>query len=763
MDTLNKSVNPAQGFIVNQRALKRGQGDDLSLRRILNVIGKHKPTLIFTVLVVAGLAYLALTMVSPKYTSEATVLVQGQGPNLVTFDEVVRPVSVDPESLQSQVEIIRSREQVLGAIAALGLYKDPEFLKLSNPLPFLPQSEQRNVRPFEVSENGKKVRIPAQVYHYFQKHLKVSRQPKSRVISIGFTSKNPQTAADVVNTLADRYVQSTLDRKLKGIGYARVLLEKEVASLKQKVLESEQAVQRFKLDNGLTESLGQGLLAKQISEINSQLLLVRAERVEAQARYELLGRKGPGAEGRVSLQALGSPIIQKLREEELGLKRQLADLGEEYGPRHPKILALKAQMAGVVDSISAEARRIVKSVRDELSVKAARETSLEQSLASLRSRINLGSEKKVELEALEREADSNRQVLQAFLSRVKQTSAKSDPAFYKPDATIISKGFPAFQSSIPKPLPVLILATIAGFLLGLIMVFLKDSIDNSPSLEDEALEDRGAGEQTTFGAGNQSSENVVPMRARVPEPAAGVSAFMAEQGIAQPFSPKGRGGVVNVVGTIPLQGTGFGERVANASYVDDHKESAYSQALLMGMSAFFGDNQVSSIMITGADRSMARTSIAVSAAALLAKTGQKIILLDADLARPSLNLAFDEHNPFGLVDYLEKKRSLDSLVREDPRTRLHYLPAGECRVAPAGRFNLEVIRSVINQLGNEYDMVVVIGGPFLVSSDAKALGERTDRLIYVLPEKLRQNNKVLAEIIKVAKSRSQDAGVVYTG
>jgi uncharacterized protein involved in exopolysaccharide biosynthesis len=310
------------------------------------------------------------------------------------------------------------------------------------------------------------------------------------VIGVAFSASDPERAALIANAFVDEYLQSRLEAKFQSSQRANVWLNGRVTELQQQVEAAEVQVESLRKQFGL-ESGDQGTLSSlEMVEINTQLVMARTARAEAEVRLrrvETLLRSPDGAAS--ASEVLDSPLIQRLREQEAEIQRRVAELSSELGERHPQMIKLRAEAEDLQASIRAEVRKIVSGLRNEASVARAREQSLQRSLSASRERVALDNEDEIRLRAAEREAESSRTLLSTLLSRQKATMSQQDIASQAADARVVAAADPPVKPSIPN-VPVVLGLALASTLLGLLAIwcwkcwtvaFAATTIDSRPA------------------------------------------------------------------------------------------------------------------------------------------------------------------------------------------------------------------------------------------------------------------------------------------
>ena len=419
--------------------------------------------------ILAGFA--VITLVSPSYQSEAQVIIE----NLSTPYEKantlqdVRNDPVDDRLVLSQVSIIKSDDLVARVADSLSLSTKPEFNALLRPISAIKEiliawgfaDDPRLLTPAQLAINrvGSKLIVYSTV--------------DSNVIGIKYGASDPQTAADVANSIAELYVASTRETAAGSTDRAREWLGQQITDLRLKVSTAESNVEKYRSEAGLLQGERVTLGTQQISELNTQITLAEAAASEARARADeiksLLAQKGSVD---ASSDVLSSPVIQNMREQQAGAARKISELSAVYLPNHPKMIAAQQELSSINRNIRIEAGKVIDSLIGQSKVANARAKSLQSSLSKLKDSQGEANLSDVKLKELQRDALTARTLLEQMLSRFADASARQDLSLQPGFARIIQLAAPMPTSFFPKPGPIIFLTTLAGLALGLGIAFL---------------------------------------------------------------------------------------------------------------------------------------------------------------------------------------------------------------------------------------------------------------------------------------------------
>lgn len=454
-------------------------GGDVDLGHLWRAIWRRRFLLLGLTLIVGLVTYFGLGLLRPLYTSEARILIDNEESTFTRPTEGAQTerVALDNEAVSSQVEVLRSRDLAAETTKKLDLSSDPE---LSDALaaPFW----KRWLAAIGLA-NDPKLGEQERVLNAFDKRLLVYKIIDSRVISVGFTSYNPELAANAANTLADVYLVWSQQHKLGQTKDASDWLKTQIEELRPKVEEQEAKVEKFRSSSGLySGSNNITLNAQQLSELNSQLILAKAQRSEAEARARLV-RNMLKEKGDIDAtpEVLKAELIGRLIEQRVQVQRQLSQLQATLLPSHPRVRQLRSELDGVKSQIRDEAQKIVRGLENESEIAGARENSLRTSLNEVKTQTAGSSDDEIRLRALERESKANRDLLENYLARFRDASTRQSTASVPTNATIISRAYVSNIPSFPKKGPIAALVAAATLTLALAVILTQELLRHGPS------------------------------------------------------------------------------------------------------------------------------------------------------------------------------------------------------------------------------------------------------------------------------------------
>lgn len=656
------------------------QDADIDIGRLFAALWRDKLRIALGAIALTGLAFAGLSTLTPQYRSDARLLIES-GESVFTrpqADQTLNSSStlLDPEGVTSQVEILTSSDLLSRVATDLKLSQYEEF----NPAGSM-SSLKAGLVALGLVEDPALVSVEKRVLDNLRERLQVYPVAKSRVIVIEFGSENPELAAQVPNALARAYLELESRAQLATTGQAASYLADEVAQLQQGVREAEAAVARYRAGSDLLVGQNSSVLAtQQLGETATELSRVRAERASAEARArnvrEALDR---GASIASLSDVVRSDLIGRLREREIALEAQIADLSATLLSGHPRIQGLQAQLRNLSSQIRAEARRVLAGLENEADIAREREEELTAQLAELKAASANAGDRSVELRALEREAASQRALLENYLVRYREAQSRDEGQYAPAGARLISSAIVPVEASFPKMAPLLG----ASFFVSLIVMMLA-------TLLRELLSGRA----------------FAPVAAPTP---AGPVTIDPSGG-----STQGRAAPVET----PRERNEPGRATTEAARPDtaadpDHGVEALARAL-----AREGVNRA--IVVSPEGDAGAVASVAL--ARHMAGEGLRVVLVDLTVSGAATRRMLHDRDCPGITDLLAASASYAEVIYSDFATAAHVIPSGTAETEQAMRA-VDRLPIILDALVSAYDMVVVECGPTDADGLKRLVGE----------------------------------------
>ncbi len=668
---------------------------EISLINFFHTLWLRKRLLLSVIFSLTIFAILIIYQLVPRYTATAQLLIGINAAKVVDIEEVMTGNFKGDAAVIGEMEVIKSRELAHKIIDHLHLEQYPEF----NPKPqkpgLLAQFSFKNLLPESWKEAMGMVKIDSRtaeekeearltrLTNIFLSKLKVSQVKRSQVINVGFESEDPKLAAKIANEVADKYIVGQLQAKFDATKKATDWLNDQLVELKQKVESSERAVEQYRKTHELLEvSKEVGLSQQQMSEVNSQLIIARAQRAEAEAKYqqvEAIAKSGRDIDS--VAEVLNSSLISSLRQQESEVQRKYSEMLVEFGQRHPRMIQMQAELEDIQAKVRSEVKKVAAGLRNSMDVARAREGSLSSSLRQMESKTSGSNQAEVQLHALEREATANKALFETFLGRFKETASTQGIA--QADARVISFAEIPLGASYPKRNLLLMSSVVGALLFGVFLVFILEML-NPGVRSPEQIQD-------LF---NMSTLGIVPK-------IVDANALPHEYLLTKPQSS-----LAEAVNTLRIS-----------------------------LSLLNPDAEVKSLLVTSSVPGEGKSTLAVLIARHSACAGQRVVLVDTDLRRPTIEKMFKfKDRKLGLTDLLmQHDLSINDVLVDDPETGMKILTGGKSAfINPVDLFASQRMKSIVNDLRERFDLVILDSAPIMAVPDTRILAGLVDKTIFVL-------------------------------
>src|SRR5580700_9237181 len=462
--------------VVSQSARGRGQFNDaeLDLSALGTTLWRKRWKILRPTILVGLVTLLAVQVITPRYQSESRVIVESRD-NIFLRPEADKDLidrnTADQESVTSQAQLILSRDLAKEVIAKLKLNELPEF-----------DSTLGGVSPVKavlgmlgIIKNPASMTPEERVLEAYYDRLTVFSVEKSRVIVIDFLSEDPELAARVANTIADDYLQLQRKVKQEQAQNAGQVLDGQIDILRKKVVEAESKVEAYRAKSGLfVGNNNTTLSAQQLGDMNTQLAASRAQKADAEAKARLIREMLKSGQPIESSDVLNSELIRRLSEQRVTLRAQLAEQSSTLLDNHPRIKELKAQIADLDHQITQEAATQARSFENDAKLASARLDSQMASLDQLKSQAATTNVDDVQLRELERDAKSQRDLLENYLAKYREATARETANSAPADARVISRATVSNVPAYPKKVPAVLIATLTTLVIAIGFVLTKE-------------------------------------------------------------------------------------------------------------------------------------------------------------------------------------------------------------------------------------------------------------------------------------------------
>ncbi|HWY57442.1 MAG TPA: polysaccharide biosynthesis tyrosine autokinase [Terriglobales bacterium] len=668
---------------------------DSVLREYLRVLIKSKWIVIASVALVVGVVTISTLRTTPIYEAVGSIAINKMDP--VTFNLKDSSSSVeyyDPADMDTEVRILKSDLLALQVIRQLNLDKQPEFGAKSKSASSSLELTTDAMQPDSAKTSA--------ILAGFKGSLQVSLVPNTRIIEIRYRSPDKNLAARVVNALANTYVEQNFKTRFESTMQASDWLSKQLVDLQIKVETSQEKLVKYQKEHeilGIDEK--QNITTAKLDELNRELTSAESARMEKESIYHLVQAgdsdsiaAAANVDGAAKGSSANSALLEKLREQQADLKIQVAQLSTQFGPSYPRLAQLSSQLKEVDVQIQTEMRKVAARLRGDYLAAMQREAMLRSALEKQKQEANKLNESAIEYSLLKRDVDANRTLSEGLLERLKEAGVTA--GLRSNNFRIVDVARVPTEPSGPNVLRNLAFALALGLSTGIGLAFLFESMDNT---------------------------------VRTPEQAQTISALPSLGMI-----PLGSRSMRALGGHEKLELASSREAVELVTKSRPRSQMAESyRALRTSLLLTFAGGPPKVILITSALPEEGKTTTSVNSAIVLAQKGTRVLLIDADLRRPSIHKTLGMGPKLGLSNVLTGTATLQqAIIPSTILPELFILPAGTPPPNPAELLASTKMKDVLEELRKDYDHVVIDSPPTLSVTDAVVISTSADAVVLVI-------------------------------
>lgn len=752
--------------LANDAGERGSFADQLDLQHYLRILRKHKwPITFFTAAVTTLAAYYAFTA-TPIYSATSTLLIEQQKANVPNIEEYYGLDSQSSDYYQTQFELLKSRSLSERVIDKLNLWDNPELSAAAREAKAREQAAQRSALGLngddsitgkvkgllsnigigeqqEVVESGSQVEsvaesavaesVPAsgalgeqlaegnsrsRIISNFKSRLSITPVRKTKLVKISYESEDPELAAQVANSVGEQYITSYLESKVERSSKASSFLNERLTSLKATLDESEDRLIEFKQENGLVDVGGSvnRLNEQELLLLTTELASARSDLSEARDLYQevqsLRGRPElletvPGVQA--------DPLVQRVKIEQGQAQRQLDELLNRYGEKHPRVVDAKSQLRTLNGSLQGHVNRVVNSIEKNYQLTRQSVASIQNKLAVGKQSIQATGTKQFELDALEREVATNQEIYDKFFNTISE--AKSADGLETANALISDYAVAPVGPIKPKKQLIVALAALASLVLSMLMAFLYEQMDDTIKSTNDIE-----------GKLNMKLLGILPLV---------------------------KGGIFNRTQQLPL----------NPTEIPD-KKGTFAEAVNTARTALCMDDGAEArkvIMVTSSVPGEGKSTASINLAYSLAQL-ERVLLIDCDMRRPTVAKAagYDKNVP-GLSNLITNTAPAKECIKRGAFDGVvDILPSGPIPDQPLELLSSKRFEKIIAQLSEHYDRIVIDSAPTQAVSDALVLSKLCDAVVYAVKSHDTSIELVKRGLQRLRQVNASVAGVLIT-
>ena len=649
------------------------------------IVLRHKWTILSAMLVALVLGAVVSFSATPIYEALGRVVINREGADTAGLknSDAGGSDSYDDYmvAMDTQTHVLQSDAIAKLVIRRLNLDSDPAFagkgaVPVNNAADATP-AENRYIEPHR--EAGLVAR--------FHGSMQISSIPRTRLLEIRFSSPDPVLAAKAVNTLIDTYIEQNYKTRLDATMRTSDWLTQQLSELQMRVEESQEKLVRYQKAHGI---LGidekANIITSKLDELNKELTAAEGDRMQKESVYRLAKSGDPDLLSNLDQ----SSALIKLRGQEEDLHRQLAQASVHFQPTYPKVEELNQQLAAVQADIQTETARVAAKYEKDYLAALGREKLLRASLENQKTEENQLNESAIEYSLLKRDVDSNRQLYEGLLQKLKEAGVMT--GLRSSNVRIVDPASaPTVPSSpnIPRNLLMSLLVGLAG---GLSLAFVMESRDTSVHSLEQVRMITSLPSLAVIPLSTRPNKSL-PAAKRLPRSAAAMaSAIRPKSEIAEAYRA--------LRTSILLSRTGKSAKI---------------------------------LMVTSALPQEGKTTTSVNLAIVLAQHGSRVLLIEGDMRRSGISKILHLQSDIGLSTLLGNNSVAETAILSVADVpNLSVLPAGPVALHPSEMLASARMRDLVRGLEPQFDHIIIDTPPVLSVTDAALLSALADSTLIVV-------------------------------
>jgi capsular exopolysaccharide synthesis family protein len=656
--------------------MTRGAG----LRDYLHILLRRKWWVIGTFLTIF-LAIAAFTFLrTPIYRTIATLQITQDNPgSQVALDDKLSKLT-GSDSLekfqQTQYKILQSQSLALRVIKVLHLNEHPDFKYIREDNLDKTEDEIENLMVEE-----------------FLRKLEITPVRNSYLVEVSFQSPDKAMAQRVVNTVADEYMYLSIDRRNESFALVRKWLDKQLQEMGEKVQEAQKKLYKFGQQTDIyTMEDKDNVVVQKFIDLSSLLTKAQAEKMAKEAQFTQIQEKGPNAPLIVN-----NPLIVSLRQQLVAQQAKVSSMKKVFRGEHPDLLAEQANLAELQGRLNGEVRRLHESIKADYEAANRTENLLSGSFTDQKGQMTKLQDNLTNFQILKRDAQTNEQLYQALLARVKEANIAG--TMVPSNVAVIDPGRLPNKTFKPRPLRDLSIALVLGLTLGVGLAFLVEHLDDSIQSADDLER-----------ACNLPSLGIVPL-------------LNNNSRMSFGRRKKAQGAMQSI-----LAGEEMGLIVYNQpqSMVSEAIRQVYSSIMLSA-----SGRPPATIMVTSPHPGDGKSTIASNLAQSYALNDRKVLIIDCDLRKPRQNKIFNIDSQPGLSNYLTGGATLEEIIRPTAVPELKIITAGAKPPNPGNLLNSEPFKELLVKLRDQFHQIIIDTPPVLGFADARFVSALVDGVLLV--------------------------------
>ena len=707
--------------------------DSFPLLEYWRVLQKRRWTILSILLLVVVTVMIGTLKQRPIYEAKTVIQIDRESPNILSFQGFVAEMNpYDDSYLETAYKVLQSRSLAYRVINKLNLAHSPEFAKEQESSPswlgtLWPGGAEQPEGPLSPEEQLDPKY--SAVIDNFLGRLQIVPIRRSQLVEITYESYEPSQSARVTNTIAANYIDMNLEAKWDATQKASEWLSQQLVGLKGKLEKSEEDLQRYAKENSiLFLDEKQSMNAQKLQQLQEEATRAQSDLIQKESLYNQI-RDGdfssvPGI--------LENKLYQDLSLKLNDLRREYSDLSATFTEEYPRVQRLKSQIDQTAAALDRERQAFAQRVANDYKAAANRKRLLDQAVAQQTSDFNAMAEKSIQYNILKREADTNKQLYDGLLQRLKEASVSA--GLRASNVRVVDPAEVPTLPSKPRKLLNLALALMVGLSLGIGMAFFQEYLDNTLKTPEDVQRYLRLPPLGVIPAANAASRKKL---------AYGYG-YNSRQTLAEVTSEAANGKPLS----LELIGAN-----GNAAFSEVYRSLRTS--VLLSTSG----RPPRVMLITSGQPGEGKTTTTVNLAIALVQLGGRVLVVDSDMRRPRIGTLLKlPTTPAGLSTYLTGQFPLEDVLVGTHVPNLYAVSCGPVPPNPAELLSSKLMRQFLEQAAQKFDYVLLDSPPVLHVSDARILASQVEAVVLVAHGAVTPR-----EAVKHAKEQLQQAGANLIG
>jgi len=659
---------------------------EIHLRDYLKVIKKRRYTVYTFFTIVFVVVLIGTLSTTPVYKATAKVLIERVEPYNFSMMYPYYP-PYDPEFYETQYQLIKSKSVALKVVNMLSLETTYEnYFKDAKKV--LADTKEKT-----------KAEILADI---ITSGLVVTPVKNSKIVNVSFMSTNPDFAQVIANSVARAYVDELLEMRMSASKYSLEWMTKKAEEEKEKLEKAEKALQEYMRVNDIVTLQDKiAITPEKLSEFNAQLIKAETRRKELESLYGKVMAIGSNIKEAETIPAIASdPTVQSLRNQIIKAEQNIEELSKKYGKKHPAMIRAEEELRVLEQKKEQEIKRVIGTIKNEYELARSNEQNLKRMLASSKAEALSLNEKFIQYGVLTREVETNRQLYDALIKRIKEQSVTEE--VQSVNVWIVEKAEKPKSPVKPRKALNLLLGIIVGLFGGIGMAFFFEYIDNTIKLPEDVEERLG----------------------------------------------------ISVLGVIPLLES---KEESIIDLILKEPKSVYAESyktIRTSILLSFADNPPKNVLITSMSQEEGKTVTSVNLAIAFARLGHSVLLVDADLRKPSVHTIFNLNNLSGLSTYLAGATNDLEVIFKEPLSNLTVIPSGPIPPNPSELLGSSRMHDLISNIKSRFDIIIWDSPPLMTVTDGLILSKLLDATIIVVKAG-KTTYEIVSRGLKILKGRRE--------